>query len=330
LIYSKSQSKDEEQYKKKNTEQNNCGIFHNKLIMVKLLKKVNNYERDIIYSAMKDYYQILGVPADASQEELKAAYRKLAFQYHPDVNPGKEKEAGEKFKEINEAYGVLGDAARRQQYDFARQSGYVGAGAQGFNYNQSDIFQNIFSNPAFFEELNRMFHQAGLRFDQDFFNQTFSSGQARVYTFSFGPGGFQRSAYQYGNSPTGEGDIVNNNASIPKPGLIDRLLFKVISRLTRFSVKTLFGIELPNPSQPGLDEWQDLEITASEAKNSGEKSIQVKRGLAKKSLVVKIPAGVKSGTAIRLKEMGKKKGRNTGDLYLRIKVLNDTEGLLNQ
>ncbi len=163
--------------------------------MVKLLKKVNNYERDIIYSAMKDYYQILGVSANASQEEIKAAFRKLAFQYHPDVNPGSEKEAGETFKEINEAYGVLGDAARRQQYDFARQSGYVGAGAQGFNYNQSDIFQNIFSKPAFFEELNRMFHQAGLRFDQDFFNQTFSGGQARVYTFSFGPRGFQRQSH---------------------------------------------------------------------------------------------------------------------------------------
>ena len=296
--------------------------------MVKLLKKVNNYERDIIYSAMKDYYQILGVSANASQEEIKAAFRKLAFQYHPDVNPGNEKEAGDKFKEINEAYGVLGDANRRQQYDFARQSGYVGAGAQGFNYNQSDIFQNIFSNPAFFEELNRMFHQAGLRFDQDFFNQTFSSGQARVYTFSFGRGGFQRSAYQFGNSSTGEGNIVNKDISIQKPGLVDRLLIKAISGLTRFSAKTLFGIDIPK-SPPELDEWQDLELTSTEAKNGGEKSIKVKRGLTKKSLMVKVPAGVKSGTAIRLKEMGKKKGKDTGDLYLRVKILDEPDGLLD-
>ncbi len=277
---------------------------------------------------MKDYYQILGVSANASQEEIKAAFRKLAFQYHPDVNPGEEKQAGEKFKEINEAYGVLGDAARRQQYDFARQSGYIGAGAQGFNYNQSDIFQNIFSNPAFFEELNRMFHQAGLRFDQDFFNQTFSSGQARVYTFSFGPGGFQRGTYGFDNKQS-ETDNDIKSAAVPKPSLADRLLFKTISGLTRFSMKTLFGIDIPKP-QPALDEWQELNLTAAEAKQGGEKAVKIKRGLIKKSLMVKIPVGVKSGTAIRLKEMGKKKGRNTGDLYLRIKVSDESEGLLNK
>ncbi|TET55154.1 MAG: hypothetical protein E3J50_05305 [Dehalococcoidia bacterium] len=57
----------------------------------------------------KDYYGILGLPRNASDAEIKKAYRKLAMQYHPDRNPGKEKWANEKFKEINEAYGVLGD-----------------------------------------------------------------------------------------------------------------------------------------------------------------------------------------------------------------------------
>lgn len=296
--------------------------------MGKLLKKVNSYERVIIYSVMKDYYQILSVPADASQEEIKAAFRKLAFQYHPDVNPGNEKEAGDKFKEINEAYGVLGDANRRQQYDFARKSGFAGVGAQEFNYSQSDIFQDIFSNPAFFEDLNRMFQQAGLRFDQNFFNQTF--GNMKVYTFSFGPGGFQRGAYQFSNSPTHESDYLRNDAYIPKPSLLDRLLIKTISGLARFSMKTLFGIELPKPPQPGLDEWQKLELTTSEARTGGEKSIKVRRGLTKKALVVKVPAGVKSGTSIRLKEMGKKKGKDTGDLYLKVKILDESDGLLNK
>ena len=65
----------------------------------------------------KDYYKILGVARDASEQDIKKAYRKLAMQYHPDRNPGKEEWANEKFKEINEAYGVLGDPEKKSQYD---------------------------------------------------------------------------------------------------------------------------------------------------------------------------------------------------------------------
>lgn len=64
----------------------------------------------------KDYYKILGVDKNASEQEIKAAYRKLARKYHPDLNPG-DKKAEEKFKEVNEAYEVLGDAAKRKKYD---------------------------------------------------------------------------------------------------------------------------------------------------------------------------------------------------------------------
>ena len=68
----------------------------------------------------KDYYGVLGVPRNASDEEIKKAYRKLAMQYHPDRNPGKEKWANEKFKEINEAYETLKYPSTRAKYDLKR------------------------------------------------------------------------------------------------------------------------------------------------------------------------------------------------------------------
>ncbi len=70
----------------------------------------------------RDYYDVLGVSKDASADDLKKAYRKLAKQYHPDMNPG-DKTAEAKFKEVNEAYEVLSDSTKRQRYD---QFGHAG------------------------------------------------------------------------------------------------------------------------------------------------------------------------------------------------------------
>src|SRR5262245_503013 len=80
----------------------------------------------------RDYYEVLGVARDASEEDVKKAYRKLARQHHPDRNPG-DKAAEARFKEVQEAYDVLGDKTKRSQYDrfgFAGQQG-AGAGAGG-------------------------------------------------------------------------------------------------------------------------------------------------------------------------------------------------------
>ncbi|MBO9311921.1 MAG: J domain-containing protein [Chloroflexus sp.] len=97
---------------------------------------------------MKDYYQVLGVSRNASDEEIKQAYRRLARKYHPDVNPGDPK-AEARFKEINEAYQVLSDKEQRAKYDrfgsdFRR---YEQTGFGGFNYESedfADLFETLF------------------------------------------------------------------------------------------------------------------------------------------------------------------------------------------
>ncbi|MBR5050718.1 MAG: DnaJ domain-containing protein, partial [Desulfovibrio sp.] len=87
----------------------------------------------------RDYYEVLGVGKDASDDDIKKAYRKLAFKYHPDRNPG-DKEAEAKFKEAAEAYDVLRDPNKRARYD---QFGFEGVGQGAGFTNASDIFSQF-------------------------------------------------------------------------------------------------------------------------------------------------------------------------------------------
>src|SRR4051794_19813489 len=101
-------------------------------------------------ASKRDYYEILCVARNATAEELKKSYRKLAIQYHPDKNPG-DKKAEEQFKELSEAYEVLSDPQKRQMYDqFGHAASGAGGGAGGFDFQGfggasiNDIFGDIF------------------------------------------------------------------------------------------------------------------------------------------------------------------------------------------
>src|SRR5881396_3134208 len=89
--------------------------------------------------AKRDYYEVLGVPESASEEEIKKAYRKVAFESHPDRNPG-DKTAEQKFKQATEAYEVLRDSEKRARYDQFGHEGVGGAtGATGFDFSGFDL-----------------------------------------------------------------------------------------------------------------------------------------------------------------------------------------------
>ena len=100
----------------------------------------------------RDYYEVLGISKDASEQEIKKAYRKMAMKYHPDKNQG-DKDSEEHFKEVNEAYEVLSDPQKRRTYDQFGHAGFSGggfgqggfSGGQGFG-GFEDIFGDIFGD----------------------------------------------------------------------------------------------------------------------------------------------------------------------------------------
>jgi len=272
---------------------------------------------------MKDYYQILGVSDKASREEIKSAFRKLAFQHHPDTSTGDKRQAEERFKEINEAYGVLGDEAKRQQYDFARNGRFAGVGQNArygnFQYSQQDIFRDIFSNQAMYDEMNRMFNRAGLRFDQDFLNSVFFRGRGAVFQFYTSPGGARQKVYRYGNGVT-EPQYQSTGVTTYQPNWLDRFLLKIAGKVGKFALRTLFGIQFEPSSKPDLDQHMELKISLIEAASGTEKAVKHKSNGRTRKLMVKIPSGVKQGTKIRLRGAGATDDKKKGDLYLHVKI----------
>jgi DnaJ-class molecular chaperone len=135
---------------------------------------------------VKDYYSLLGIPAEATSEEVKSAFRRMALKYHPDRNPGNEGEAEVKFKEINEAYGVLGNAEGRREYDCLRKGQFVHY-RQNFVFSPEEIWVSIVS------DLQRIFADSSLRFDEELLNHIFFRKNGVFFHggvhFYFGPQG---------------------------------------------------------------------------------------------------------------------------------------------
>jgi len=217
----------------------------------------------------KDYYGILGVTRNASDIEIKKAYRKLAMQYHPDRNPGKEKWANEKFKDINEAYGVLGDPQKRRQYD---QFGTVG--------NVGDIFGSSFTATTF-EEMMKDLGGAGLRFDflDDIFGD-FLKGRGSSFSFRSFSG---------------------------RPG---RVIFEARPG-QEINLDEIFG-----QSRRPQEVHYELAISQKEA-SRGVKKILKRKG---KKLEVKIPAGVRTGSVVKLRNARQISDGLPGDILIRITV----------
>jgi curved DNA-binding protein len=190
--------------------------------------------------AGKDYYKILGLARKASEREIKQAYRKLARQYHPDVNPG-DKTAEEKFKQINEAYEVLSDKEKRKKYD-----------KYGDQWQYADQF----------EQAQR----------QQTPGWDFGGGGTRVYYT--------------------EGDFGS---------LFDDILGGIG-----------FGRGQTRPRR-GQDLEYPVEVTLEEAYRGTTRTLSFADG---KRLEVKVPAGVRTGSRVKLAG----KGANGGDLYLKVTV----------
>ena len=252
----------------------------------------------------KDYYKILGVERDATEAKIKSAYRKLARQYHPDVN--KSPDAVNKFKDINEAYEVLSDKEKKSRYDSLGANWQQGAnftpppGFEGFNFNNFNQggFSQSFSGGDFSDFFSSIFG--------DFMNTRTSSRTSsrsqRVHSdFNYEDlfsGAAQRgSAQQRRQSPREE---VNLD----------------ITQELNITAKDLMNDKPVNVKMNTVEKCMKCEGRGSVCPECGGTGIVSKS----RNLSVKIPKGVKEGQKIRLKGEGKSDnyGRK-GDLYFTIK-----------
>jgi len=232
----------------------------------------------------KDYYEVLGVGRDASADDIRKAYRRLARKHHPDMNKGNQ-QAEERFKEINEAYEVLRDPEKRKRYD-----------ALGANWKQGMDF----TPPPGWENVRFEFGPGGGYEFSDFGG---GSGFSDFFNMLFGGGGF--------GSRMGGFDTADGTAGMGSRGTTGWRPHR-----------SPFG-RTAAPER-GHDAQADLELTLEEAHRGGKKSLSLQQSDGQtRTLTVTIPAGVTDGSKIRLAGQGipGASGAKAGDLFLRVRIL---------
>ena len=246
-----------------------------------------------------DYYTALGVSQDASTRQIKAAYRELAFQHHPDRNrdiPG----SSEAMKRINEAYAVLSSPVKRREYDeLRRQFGSAAYSRYQSAHSQRDIYNGSDINSVF-EEMARAF---GFRGFEDIFREFYGQDSQQ---FEFKRPGIRVRAFTFGrpfSTGTGRSSMPHRNGPL---GRIARLAFRKMS-----------GFDLP---ENGGNIRNHIYIDSGLAAAGGPYAYFLRE--RSKKLVVKIPAGVRDGQHIRLAGMGHegKGGGAPGDLLLEVRL----------
>ena len=167
-------------------------------------------------STKKDYYEVLGVPKDASDDVIRKAYKKLAIKWHPDKHVDDKKEAEEKFKEISEAYSVLSDPKKKREYD---------TGGIDFDFGDFDNFDPFAMFESFFGRGKHggfgNFGFSGFDDDDDFFGKDFGMGGNKFGGFKMG---FDDDDFGFGNFGSGfaqgQGTSVKKTTQIIMPLLI--------------------------------------------------------------------------------------------------------------
>ncbi len=258
----------------------------------------------------KDYYKILEISSRATPEEVKKSYRKLAIKFHPDHNSG-DPNCENKFKEITEAYAVLIDPKKREQYDRFRSGFSSGSNQEnqsGFNYSHEDLFENMFKqafSKQVFEELNREFNKSGYRYGPDFFSKVLFnsalSGLPRLLSFLPGPFGKIGSILMLITTVGKVFSAKTNSTQNQHTSIWNSVKEKLSAGKSSINLDIEFNIKIP----------------ASAIKAGEKKEIAYKTNRESERLLINIPSNMKTGQKLRIKQKGHWGENETrGDLIL--------------